>query len=168
MHQPGLLPLLTLTKGGATREVIQRMFSELEIVADQNITFIAYTLATYSLQRSNERELPWLERTYKHMYDIITESPFYKSIIAKGRERGLKEGREQGIEQGIEKGQLTALRQAIVDVVHERLPALAPFAESQVASINDSTRLRRLIVKLITVPDAEQATQAFFEAQQGQ
>lgn len=102
------------------------------------------------------------------MYDIITESPFYKSIIAKGRERGLKEGREQGIEQGIEKGQLTALRQAIVDVVHERLPALAPFAESQVASINDSTRLRRLIVKLITVPDAEQATQAFFEAQQGQ
>ena len=175
MHQPGLLPLLTLTQGGATREVVQRMFNELETVADQNITFLAYTLATYSLQRSNERELPWLERTYKHMHDIITESPFYKSIIAKGlaqgRERGLKEGREQGLEQGleqgIEKGQLTALRQAIVDVVHERLPALVQFAESQVATIHDPTQLRRLVVKMSTVPDTEQATQAFLDAQQG-
>ena len=182
MHQPGLLPLLTLTKGGATREVIQRMFSELETVADQNITFIAYTLATFSLQRSNERELPWLERTYKHMYDIITESPFYKSIIAKGlaqgRERGLKEGHEQGLEkgleqglekgleQGIEQGQLTALRQAIVDVVHERLPALVQFAELQVATIHDPIQLRRLVVKMSTVPDTEQATQAFLDAQQ--
>ena len=179
MHQPGLLPLLTLTKGGATREVIQRMFSELEAVADQNVTFIAYTLATFSLQRSNERELPWLERTYKHMYDIITESPFYKSIIAKGlaqgRERGLKEGREQGLEQGreqgleqgLEKGQLTALRQAIVDVVHERLPALVQFAESQVATIHDPIQLRRLVVKMSTVPDTEQAKQAFLDTQQG-
>ena len=164
--------------------MIQRMFGELERVDDQNITFIAYTLATYSLQRSNVRELPWLERTYKHVYDIITESPFYKSIIAKGLEQGRQQGLEQGleegiekgiekgiergIEKGIEKGQITALRQAIVDVVHERLPALVPLAESQVATINDPTRLRRLIVRLITVPDAEQATQAFLDAQQSQ
>ncbi len=171
MHQPGLLPLLTLTKGGATREVIHRMFSELETVADHNITSIAFTLATYSLQRSNEGELPWLERTYQQMYDIITESPFYKSVIEKGREQGRQQGIEKGIEKGRERGLkegLTALRQAIVDVVRERLPALVPFAESQDVAINDPMRLRRLVVKLITVSNAEQAIQTFLDVQQGE
>jgi predicted transposase YdaD len=171
MHQPGLLPLLTLTKGGATRDVIHRMFSELETVGDQNLTSIAYTLATYSLKRSNEGEVPWFERTHKHMHDIITESPFYKSVIEKGieqgRQQGIEKGIEQGRQQGIEQGQLTALRQATVDVVQERLPALVQFAESQIATINDPARLRQLVVKLITVPNAEQAIQAFFDAQQG-
>jgi flagellar biosynthesis/type III secretory pathway protein FliH len=110
------------------------------------------------------------------VYDIITDSPFYKSIIEKGLaqgiERGLKEGRErglkEGLEQGLEKGQRNALRQAIVDVVHERLPALVSFAESQVPTINDTTQLRRLVVKLSTVPDTEQARQAILDAQQKQ
>lgn len=42
------------------------------------------------------------------------------------------------------------------------------FAESQVAAINDPMRLRRLVVKLITVSNAEQAIQAFLDAQQGE
>ena len=172
MHQPGLLPLLTLTKGGATREVIHRMFSELETVGDQNLTSIAYTLATYSLKRSNEGEIPWFERTHKHMHDIITESPFYKSVIEKGleqgRQQGIEQGLKEGIERGIKKGQLTALREAVVDVVQERLPSLVQFAKLQVATINDPARLRHLVVKLITVPNAEQAIQAILDAQQGQ
>ncbi len=156
--QPGLLPFLTLTKAGATREVVQRMFSELETVADKNITFIAFAIATFSLQRSNQQDLPWLERNYRSMHEIISESPFYKEIISKGLEQGLEQGREQG--------QLTALRQAIIDVVRERLPGLGQFAESQVENIKDATQLRRLIVKISTVPDAEQAIQAFLDAQQ--
>ena len=105
------------------------------------------------------------------MYDIITESPFYKSVIEKGREQGRQQGIEKGIEKGRERGLkegLTALRQAIVDVVRERLPALVPFAESQVVAINDPMRLRRLVVKLITVSNAEQAIQTFLDVQQGE
>ena len=105
------------------------------------------------------------------MHDILSESHFYQEIIAMGLEKGLKQGREQGIEQGREqgreqglaKGQLTALRQAIVDIAHERFPALVEFAESQVTAIDDTTQLRHLVVKMSTVPDAEQATQAFLD-----
>jgi len=169
--QPGLLPFLTLTKDGATKEVVQRMFRELETFANKNVTFVAFMLATFSFHLSNQHDLPWLERNYRYMHDILSESPFYQEIIAMGLEKGLKQGREQGIEQGREqgreqglaKGQLTALRQAIVDIAHERFPALVEFAESQVTAIDDTTQLRHLVVKMSTVPDAEQATQAFLD-----
>ncbi len=170
MGQSGLLPFLTLTKDGATIEVVQRMFRELEMFANKNVTFVAFMLATFSFQRSNQHDLPWLERNYKYMHDILSESPFYQEIIAMGleqglsREQGIEQGREQGIEQGRERGQLIALRQAIIDIVHERLPSLVEFATSQVAAIDDATQLRRLVVKMSTVPDAEQAMQAFLNA----
>ncbi len=153
--QPGLLPFLTLTKDGATIEVVQRMFRELEVFANKNVTFVAFMLATFSFHLSNKHDLPWLERNYRYMHDILSESPFYQEIIAMGLEKGR--------EQGLEKGQLTALRQAIVDIVRERLPALVEFAESQVAAIDDKAQLRRLVVKMSTVPDAKQATQAFLD-----
>ncbi len=98
--------------------------------------------------------------------------PIYKSIIekglAQGHERGLKEGHERGLKQGLKKDGLTELRQAIVDIVQERLPALVPFVESQVATINDPAQLRHLIVKLITISNAEQAIQVFLDVQQEQ
>jgi predicted transposase YdaD len=34
------------------------------------------------------------------MYDIITESHFYKSAVAKGVEQGIEKGRQQGVEEG--------------------------------------------------------------------
>jgi len=149
--QPGLLPFLTLTKDGATIEVVQRMFRELEVFANKNVTFVAFMLATFSFHLSNQHDLPWLERNYRYMHDILSESPFYQEIIA------------MGLEKGLERGQLTALRQAIVEIVRARLPALVEFAESQVATIDDKAQLHRLVVKMSTVPDTKQATQAFLD-----
>ncbi|GAC1366134.1 MAG: hypothetical protein NVSMB44_29230 [Ktedonobacteraceae bacterium] len=172
MGQPGLLPLLTLTRDGATRETVALMFNELETFANKNVTFIAFAVATFSFQRSNKHDAPWLEKTYRYMHDILIESPFYKEIIARGVEEGLKQGKEQGLkqgkEQGLEKGQIKALRQAVLDIIRERLPALTQFAEVQVETINDVIQLRRLIVKMSTVLGTEQARQAFLDVQRAQ
>jgi predicted transposase/invertase (TIGR01784 family) len=157
--EPGLLPFLTLTKEGATKEVVQRMFQELEAFADKNVTFVAFMLATFSFHISNQRDLPWLERTYRYMHDILSESPFYQEIVAVGLEKGIK----QGIEQGIKTGELKALRESVVDMVRERLPSLVEFAESQVAMISDVTLLRRLVIKMSTLNDEKRAKQAFLD-----
>src|SRR6266852_829278 len=138
--QPGLLPLLPLTIGGARREIVESMFSGLLAARKIELIPIGYTLASLAFSRENRAEQDWLLRRFHEMHDMLRETPIYQEI--------LKEGREEGLE---------ALRRAIVDVITQRFPKLARLAKKQVVIVEDPELLRQVLVKVSVVQSAEEA-----------
>ena len=63
---------------------------------------------------------------------------------------------------------ISVLHASVVAVVQERMPDLAQSVAERVAIIDDETRLLRLLVRMSTVPDAEQAMHALLDALQEQ
>ena len=140
--QPGLLPLLPLTKGGARREIVESMFSGLLAARKIELIPIGYTPASLAFSRENRAEQDWLLRRFHEMHDMLRETPIYQEI--------LKEGREEGLE---------ALRRAIVDVIAQRFPKLARLAKKQVVIVEDPELLRQVLVKVSVSQTAAGAKQ---------
>jgi hypothetical protein len=164
-QQTGLYPLLPLTKGGAERQEVERMFRELGGTGQTELELIGFTLASLVFRQKNGADQNWLIRRFQQMHDMIRETPIYQLILQEGREEGLEEGIEKGIEkgieqgliEGIEKGQRNALRQAVIDVVQERFPKLVRLAKKQVIVIEDIALLRHLVVKVSIAQTAQEA-----------
>jgi hypothetical protein len=151
-----LFPLLPLTKGGATREIADRMLNELETAGQNELLAIGGTLASLRFNRDNIDDLPWLLRRLRDMHSILRDSPYYQEI--------LQEGREEGREEGLEKGKLEGLRQAVLDVVQERFPKVTRLAKKQVTFIEDPQLLRRLVVQMSIAQSKEEAKQYLLAA----
>ncbi len=148
-----LLPLLSLTKGGATREELLKMFRELKTRSDDEtetneLELIAYTLAALVLQRENKVDLDWLIRRFREMHDILRESPIYQEILSEGREEGREEGR------------LEHSRHILVVLTQVRFPSLITLAQRQAAAINDLKVLDDVIVK-IGLAQTQEEVQAY-------
>ncbi len=58
-----------------------------------------------------------------------------------------------------QQGELRGLHQALLDIVQARFPEILPYTKKQTEGIEDTEILRRLIVKMSTVPTAEEALQ---------
>lgn len=157
--QPGLLPLLPLTKDGANRRVAETMFTELEATGKAELIPIGGTLASYIFSKKDIGDLNWLQRRLRSMHDIIRESPYYQEIRKEGRDEGL----EEGLEKGREEGQLEALRQTVIDIVVERFPRLLRVARKQTTFTEDPVALRHAIVKLSMAQTTEEAKQHLLE-----
>jgi predicted transposase YdaD len=147
--QLALLPFLPLTKGGATQETVERMFAEMEPANNKNLEIIGFTLASMVLGRTkNTLGWDWLQERFKHMHDILRESPIYQLILQEGLQEGLQKGHLEGLQMQ---------RQTIADIVQVRFPDLVTLAEQKAAQISDPTQLRHLSIKMVTAQDAEQA-----------
>lgn len=59
----------------------------------------------------------------------------------------------------VQEGELRALHQALLDIVQARFPEILPYTKKQTEGIEDTEILRRLIVKMSTVPTTEEALQ---------
>jgi hypothetical protein len=137
--QPGLLPLLPLIRGGATREVVTEMLDRLVSMEDKELTSIGCTLATLIFQRLNAAELDWFRRRIRMIDDLLRESPFYQWIL--------------------EEGELKDLRKSIVSFVHARYPVLEELANKQVASCEDVEHLDQLRMDLYMARSAKKVRQ---------
>jgi len=71
--QPGLLPLLPLTNGGARREIVESMFSGLLAAKKIELVPIGYTLASLAFSRENRAEQDWLLRRRYLDLDFVRE-----------------------------------------------------------------------------------------------
>ncbi|HEY4035549.1 MAG TPA: hypothetical protein VGL94_16445 [Ktedonobacteraceae bacterium] len=142
-----LYPLLPLTKGGATQKIVTHMFDLLSGEPHRELALIGYAFATRTFQLLKQySDLQWLKERFRHMDDILRESPLYEWILEEGREE--------------EKARsLTQTRQTIVEIVQERFPELAQLAEEVVATIDNLAQLVRLTGKLGNAQSAEQARQ---------
>src|SRR5579863_4217299 len=139
-HQAGLLPLLPLTKGGASYTMTETMFSRMISAGRTELIPLGTMLASLAFGIENLAEQNWLTRKVNEMYDILQETPVYQYMTKDAREEGLQEGLEKGREEGREK-ECEAFRRVSVDIVRKRFPKLVRLARKQVAVVDDPTRL---------------------------
>jgi len=161
-RQTGLLPLLPLTKGGASRSTAQTMFSGLQSAGRTDLIPIGSLLASLAFGNENPAEQDWLTRRISDMYDILQETPVYQFMTKEAREEGIQEGLEKGIQEGREEGReegLEALRQATVDIVREKFPKIVRLARKQVAVVDDLATLGQLVVKMSLAQTPAEAKQ---------
>jgi len=161
-YQPGLLPLLPLTKSGANRTTAETMFSGLQSAGRTELIPIGSLLASLAFGNENTAGQDWLTRRMSEMYDILQETPVYQFMTKEAREEGLQEGLQEGLEKGVEKGReegLEALRLAIVNIARERFPKIVRLARKQVAFVDDLAMLGQLVVKMSLVQTPTEAKQ---------
>jgi predicted transposase YdaD len=165
IKEVGILPLLPLTKGGATRTGINRMFQEiqrgqeLDEIEKAALELIGYTLAALVFRRQSAADQQWLIRRFREMHDRLQESPIYQEILNEGLEKGLREGRESGIAVGLAQGRLEATRDMLLSFVDARFPKLNPLAEEQAKLISDVTVLRQLASEIVAAQTQAEAQQ---------
>src|SRR6266567_7018410 len=127
----GLLPLLPLAKGRASRRMAETMFSRMQSAKRSELIPSGTLLASLAFGLEHAVGQNWLTRKVSEMYDLLQETPVYQFMTKEAREEGLQEGREKGLQEGRE-----AFRQAIVDIVRKRFPKLVRVAKKQVAVVD--------------------------------
>ncbi len=140
MEQPGLFPLLPLTKGGIRKEVTEHMFASLKDSEQTDLLAIGGTLASLVFSREHSPDLEWLHRRLREMHDILRESPYYQEILQEGRQEGLQEGREEG--------KLEGQRETLLAIVQARFPKMVRLTKKLVTVIDDPESLQDVTVKI--------------------
>ena len=144
LQHVALYPLLPLTDGGATREIITTMLDRLPGEQNRDFAAIGVAFATVRLQTlKRESDLVWLQERL-HMNDIIRQSPFYQWALEEGEAKEKAQG-------------LAQMRQTVVDFVQEHFPEFVQLAEEVVATIDNLPQLGRLSIQLGGAQSAEQA-----------
>jgi predicted transposase YdaD len=142
----GLLPLLILTKDGATHEVVEEVIAGIEAAEKRDLLPITKLLA--SLVFTSESDKEWIIWRFNKMSDILRETWAYQEIV--------------------QEGELRALHQTLLDVVQARFPEILPYTKKQTEGIEDTEILRRLIVKMSIVQTTEEALQYLFTVRENE
>ena len=183
---PGLLPLLVLTKGGTTHDIIEEIIVGLEAAQRRKSLQTAKLLASLAFKHKGEQERNWIRRRFDQMRDLLYDTDAYQEILEEGRaeerqrmeaeqqkERQRMEQERQRMEAEQQKEQQRKLEEerqllrdqleTLVDVVQMRFPEIAPLAKKQGGTVSDPKRLQRLINKMLKVPTLEKAVQDLLE-----
>jgi hypothetical protein len=144
---------MILTKGGATREIADEIFTSLERAGKIDSSAAAYNLVSLAFGKDRVADQEWLTWRFK-MHEVLRETPFYQEMTREAREEGL----EKGLEKGMEKGRLQTLRDILLNFVQTRFPdpKLTHLAQSQVSIIDDPEVLENLILKVGPAQTAEE------------
>jgi predicted transposase YdaD len=95
--------------------------------------------------------------------EILRNTPAYQKILREGRAEGLEKGLEKGRQEALQQ-ELQLQHEALLDVIRARFPKVERQAKKQVESIQDTSILLHLIIKMTTVPTAEEAMQLLLDA----
>ena len=120
-----------------------------------------------SLVLKSEADQRWLESRFAVLDEILRNTPAYQKILKEGRAEGLEEGLEKGLEEGRQEAfqqELQREREALLEVIRTRFPKVERQAKKLVESIEETSVLLRLIIKMTTVPTAEEAIQLLLDA----
>lgn len=147
LGQPGLLPLLPLTKGGIRREVTEQMFARLQASEQTDLLAIGSTLASLVFSREHSPDLEWLHRRLREMHDVLRESPYYQEILQEGREEGKIEGQ----------------RELLLAIVQARFPEMARLTKKLIAAIDDPASLQDVTVKISMAQTDKEVQQYLLE-----
>lgn len=163
--QAALLPLLSLSKGGASRDGVKRMFREIQQTDEIDDTrkaeleLLGYTLAALVFRRNSKADQEWLIRRFQEMHDRLRESPIYQEI--------LREGIREGIEEGLEKGRLDSARNMLLRFVDARFHILKGLAQEQALLIEDVKTLEKLAFRIGAAQTIEDARQHLLTWKEG-
>jgi hypothetical protein len=141
-----LLPLLPLTKGGNTLEIVDDMINELLARNRSDLLGLGHFCA--GLVFTDEMSKQWLKERFDKVLEIIQESWTYQETLQKGIEKGLKEGLQQGIQ---------TAQQTAIDIVAKRFPQLELLAKALITTISDLNQLQMLTIELSIASSQEHA-----------
>lgn len=147
MEQPGLLPLLPLTRGGTKKEVTEQMFARLQDSEQVDLLAIGSTLASLVFKREPSSDLEWLHRRLREMHDVLRESPYYQEILQEGREEGKLEGQ----------------RELLLALVQARFPEMARLTKKLVTVIDDPASLQDVTIKISMAQTDKEVQQYLLE-----
>ena len=165
----GLLPLMILTKDGATHERAEEILTKLEFAEQVDILQVTYTLFELVLNKDDQQ---WLDRRFQQMQELFRKVSPYKEEINAAREEGLEKGREEAlkaIEEGLKKVEeehqkrLQDNRQMLINLVQKLFPSLVTLARKQTDSITEPSILRTMHTKLLSANTLEEAIQYLVE-----
>ena len=90
--------------------------------------------------------------------DILSEAPLYKSLVARGKEEGLKEGREEG--------RILSALNTLTVLFQESFPQLHALAQETLPTIKNPSILEKLIIRVARARDEQEAKKHLLEAAQ--
>ena len=165
MGWAGLLPLVTLTKGGKRPEVVKEMIETLASAGEMDLLALARLIGGLAFKKQEERE--WFRRRFSMFQDILRESWVYQEIgqefLAEGLEKGLERGLERGLKKGREEGKLEGQRQVLMSYVQMRFAELSELTKQQLEDIKDPEMLEAVTLKLFAAQTVEEARKILFE-----
>lgn len=138
----GVLPLVTLTKGGKRTEVVQAMIDRLVAAEEYDLLAIAQVMGGLAFKRGSEQES--FRRKFSMYQDMLRKSWVYEEIGQEFLEKGREKGREQ------------ALHETLITYVQARFPRLVVLAKQQTNSITDPTTLNHIMSTLFTLQTPEE------------
>ena len=165
----GLLPLMILTKDGATHEKAEEILTKLESAEQTDILQVAYTLFKLVLNKDDQQ---WLIRRLQSMLEPFRETEFYQEMTKFAREEGREEGREEALRsieealRSIEEERQKRLqdnRQTLINLVQRLFPSLATLARKQAESVTEPFVLQEMITKMFSAQTLEEAVQYLVE-----
>ncbi len=181
---PGILPLMILTKDGATREVAEEIMTALEPLGDDEVSIVAYTLIALTLKRKGDHE--WLRKRWKSVSDKLKDNWFIKEITEEAVQEAVQEAEkrireedrrkleeeqrkreeeqrkreeEQRKREEERRQETERWRQTVVGLVEARFnnQKVSRIAKGQVGLISDPQQLQSLLLKVGLARTAEEA-----------
>ena len=92
----GLLPLLPLTKGGKSQEVVEEAIEYVQQAGKTDLLPLLYAFSALTFKKKKEQQ--WLKERFESMGDILESSWAYREMVQKGVVKGLEKGLKQGKE----------------------------------------------------------------------
>ncbi len=142
----GLLPLLILTQGGATHEVVEEVINKLVAAKQQELLPVTKLLSSLAFESEDDQE--WLTRRFHQMQDILRETRAYQEIIQEGK--------------------LEALHDALLKIVRERFPEMIEVMRKQIGGVVNPTTLEDLLVNISLAQNLQEALQALIALDKGE
>ncbi len=157
----GILPLVLLTKGNATPDVVEMVIERLVAAGKQDLLSTTRLLASLVF-KDNPAYIDWLDRRFTMLRDILRDTEAYQQIL----QEGVKEGEEKGRQEGVKEGEILGLRLTLLNILQKRFPDVMQLARSQVDSINNPALLLDAIMKAIEAQSVEEILRLLLELSQ--
>ena len=179
----GLLPLLPLSRNGVSRQAVEEMFTTLQGAGNLNLLQIGQLIASLAFGDRRPADQEWVFRRYREMYDRLQETPLYKEMTRlateKVRAEVLKEAEasisaahkeveeaRKAAEIALERGELKASRELLLALVQTRFPKLFGLTKQLINTIDHTSVLQTLILKISTASNLKEARQYLLDVSQ--
>ena len=146
----GLLPLLILTKDGATHEVVEEVINKLLAAEQQELLPMVELLSSLIFTSGPDKD--WILWRFNQMQNILRETWAYQEMTQEARKEG----------------QLEGLRRAILKIVQKRFPEMETVTQKQIEDIMNPASLEDLLVNIGSAQNLQEALQALVMLDKGE
>ncbi len=135
------------------------MFTELQVVGNLDLLQIGQMIASLAFGEARPQDQEWVFRRYREMYDRLQETPLYKEMVRLATEKATEKARAEALKEA-EEARKKDLRETLVQA---RFPKLTDLTTHLARTIDQSSTLQTLILKISTASSLKEARQHLFK-----